>query len=659
MSAATDFTWPLANATTTQTYQLLEGIRINSVSDYLWMVILGGFLAFAMAWGIGANDVANAFATSVGAGSLTLRQACLIASVMEFLGALLMGANVTDTVRKKVIDVDRFDPVNGGATNGPELLMTGFLVSLMSATTWLITATYFSLPVSTTHSIIGSLIGVGLTFRGAEAVVWLSDGTGLDSLKGVVGVVISWVISPVLSGVLGVILFLIVRHTVLRTKNPVRNGFIFLPFFTTLTVAIIIFFIIYKGSPRLKLGDRFSVGEAVGIALGTGAVLSLLEWWFVVPLLKRWIDRWEDREIQKLKNPEDISEATDRVNSALGKVGINFEIDEELDDDVIRMHDNVEKFDPKAEKLFSWLQVLTAAFDAFAHGANDVANSIGPFASIYSLYQSRGVISERTEKKYGKNIRFQGGASDGQVATGQIRSGNSYCGKIGDQEFYRCAAPENVTFPHLSGPHPNARTGQLDLYDKDGKLTKTNEICHSACNLGNYVKYNSRKQSVEIWILVLGGVGIILGLVMWGYRIIVAIGVKLTKLTPSRGFSIELGAAITVLIASRLGLPVSTTHCQVGATMGVGLVEFKGNTVNWKQFFFICVGWVFTVVFTALLAAGIFAVLINTPQEYSDTQPGLPKHCPGQNMFVYDRQGNGFRGISCSGVDFDQPDNNL
>jgi len=109
--------------------------------------------------------------------------------------------------------------------------------------------------------------------------------------------------------------------------------------------------------------------------------------------------------------------------------------------------------------------------------------------------------------------------------------------------------------------------------------------------VSNYAVYNSQKQEVPLWILAMGGAGIVVGLAMWGYRIIVAIGMKLTKLTPSRGFSIEVGAAVTVILASRVGVPVSTTHCQVGSTLGVGMVELKGNTVNWKQFFGIAVGW--------------------------------------------------------------------
>lgn len=662
MASAQVLKWPLP-AAAAGGYALLDGVRVNSVADYRWMVFLGGFLAFAMAWGIGANDVANAFATSVGAGSLTLRSACIIAAVMEFLGAMLMGNNVTDTVRKKIIRVEIFDTTNYfdpekpnelfGAANGPEVLMTGFLVALISATTWLILATYLSLPVSTTHSIIGSLVGVGLAFRGSAAVIWVSGGTGLSALKGVAGVVASWVISPLLSAIIAILVFLLVRHTVLRTKNPVRNGYLFLPLFTMMTIAIAIFFIIYKGSPKLKLADRFSIPEAVGIALGTGTGVAILSWWLVIPQIKRLVDRWEAREIEKMKNPEAFEDPTtgDNVNKALAKVGVNLNIDEELADDVVRMHDNVEKFDPKAEQLFTWLQVFTAAFDAFAHGANDVANSIAPFASIFALHKEKGMISEPldTPSTFDNDGTYSGGASVTTALTGPfkkgdaIQNGKSYCGAVGNKQYFAC----QDRFPYKQGGM--GAPVNFSLYNETGAWQKEAQ-CFEECQPGTWASYKTKKQDVDLWILALGGLGIVLGLAMWGYRIIVAIGVKLTKLTPSRGFSIEIGAAITVIIASRLGLPVSTTHCQVGATMGVGLVEFKGNTVNWKQFGYICLGWVFTVVLTGAFAAALFSLLIRTPRAYSARQPFKPTHCPGQNMFVFDPVENGFRGISCSGV---------
>lgn len=653
------FEWPIEGLS-----NLGDGLTTNSVKDYEWIVIAGGILAFAMAWGIGANDVANAFATSVGAGSLSLRWAVVIAAIFEFLGAFLMGSHVTDTVRKKIINTEIFDPSNPkGAFNGPEVLMTGFLVALISATSWLIIATYYGLPVSTSHSIIGSLIGVGIAYRSADAVVWLSKGSGLARLKGVVGVIASWIISPLLSAIFAVLIFLVVRSTVLRRKNPVRNGFIFLPFFYAMAVAVVLFFIIYKGSPRFKLGDRFSAGEAVGISLGGGAAVAILAWYLVIPRAKRHIDRWEEREMQKLKNPEEVVTQPDKVNSALGKVGINLDVDQELSDDIVRMHDNVEKFDPKAEQLFTWLQIFTAAFDAFAHGANDVANAVGPFASIYSLYRSNGQISVPDSSKFEEDGNFTNVPADVSIPSASFKKGDkipdglAYCGEVGDDTYYRCTGDELEIgdeglavprFPYLTGPAPDAEAQTFALFDESGAYVGST-TCHTKCNPGQAAKYGSNKQDIESWILALGGLGIVLGLAMWGYRIIIAIGVKLTKLTPSRGFSIEVGAAITVIIASRAGLPVSTTHCQVGATMGVGFVELKGGTVNWKQFFFIFLGWVFTVVFTGVTAGVIFAILIHTPAEFSATQPERPVQCPGQRMFVYDNANSEFRGLGCSG----------
>lgn len=654
---------PLANAAISgTTFSLGEPFEVNSVANYRWMVIVGGILAFCMAWGIGANDVANAFATSVGAGSLTLAWACVIAAIFEFLGALLMGAFVTDTVRKKIVDLGVFDPteVSGdevgmriGALNGPELAMTGFLIALLTATIWLITATYLSLPVSTTHSIIGALVGVGIAYRGGDAVIWISDGEGFEKLEGLVGVIVSWIISPVLSALIAVLFFIIVRTAVLRRGNPYKMGLIFMPFFYGVAVALAAFFVIYKGDKRFSLSDKLSVGESFGVAIGIGAGVAILSWIFIIPLAKRAAENWERRELEKLKNPDIAKEAAatqQKFNDLLSKVGVNVSIEEELDEDVVRMHDNVEKFDPKTEQLFTWVQVFTAAFDAFAHGSNDVANAIGPFASVYQLYNNNGLISEPQINEFDSTGEFKGGERDGESyeADDPIPDHEVYCGSFDGANYYRCADEPRFPDPNST---IESEGRNFDRYSEDGTLDEgsPSESCFQSCRPSSYAAYSSKKQAVPLWILALGGAGIVLGLAMWGYRIIVAIGVKLTKLTPSRGFSIEIGAAITVLIASRIGIPVSTTHCQVGATMGVGLVEFKSSTVNWKQFIFICLGWVFTVVFTGLLSAILFLIITRSPQVYSVPQTELT-YCPGNRLFWYNQNTEEFQGISCSGL---------
>ncbi|KAI0565835.1 Phosphate transporter [Gracilaria domingensis] len=644
---AESFTWPLSGTE----FKLIDGVVIESVDRYRWIVIVGGILAFAMAWGIGANDVANAFATSVGAGSLDLKWACVIAAVMEFAGAVLLGGSVTDTVRKKIIKADVFNPLEeDGVANGPELLMTGFLVALITATTWLIVATYFSLPVSTTHSIIGSLVGVGLAFRGGSAVVWISSGSGFGKLKGLVGVILSWIISPVLSAILAIVMFLIVRTLVLRRKEPLKAGYLFMPLFYGITISVTIFFIIFKGDKRFGIKKKLSLGAAIGIAFGAGALVALISFFTIVPLAKKYVERWDARQKELAENPEAAAaeaEKKAKVEGALKKVGINLNVEEELGDDVIRMHDNVEKFDPKTERLFTWVQVFTAAFDAFAHGANDVANAIAPFASIYQLYRNNGVISKVNSNEFEQDGKFVGGGDLNGTEFAEedkIPDFEAFCGEDGDDKYIACQA----SFPFLEGAPSSAGSKTFSKYDEDGKYI-TDDVCYTECNPGSATAYKNDKQEVPIWILALGGAGIVLGLAMWGYRIIVAIGVKLTKLTPSRGFAIEIGAAITVLIASSVGIPVSTTHCQVGATMGVGLVEFKASTVNWKQFFFICVGWVFTVVLTGAMAAAIYAVLIYTPMAFTRGD-GPINYCPGNNLFQFNSDKQAFQGIACSGL---------
>eukprot|EP00180_Rhodochaete_pulchella_P004134 Plantae.Rhodophyta-Rhodochaete_pulchella.ctg7618.p1 GENE.Plantae.Rhodophyta-Rhodochaete_pulchella.ctg7618~~Plantae.Rhodophyta-Rhodochaete_pulchella.ctg7618.p1 ORF type:complete len:558 (-),score=87.20 Plantae.Rhodophyta-Rhodochaete_pulchella.ctg7618:904-2577(-) len=531
--------------------------------------------------------------------------------------------------------------------------MLGSVIVLLVAGVWLLIATYFEMPVSTTHSIIGSYIGFGFAFRGGGAVIWISNGDGLDSLKGVVGVIVSWIISPVLSGILAVIVFLLVRHTVLRTKNPVRSAFLFAPVFYALTLIVTIFFIIYKGDKRTSAADTLGLGGSFGVAFGAGIAVGLLSWWLLVPPQKRFIERWEARRVENMKAGTAHEESKLAV---LRKVGINVEYDDTLDDRVQAIHDAAEKFEPKAEQAFAWMQVFTASFDSFSHGANDVANAIAPFSSIFSLFNNGGNFSTtKNVEEFELDGSFSGGMFDGQsYEAGQAGPlGKSVCGIVGDVVYFNCETP----FGFLEPAPSDAQSEQFDVYEEvfeDGDETSTAVLlgggpttCYSRCNPGGQAAFQSIKQDVPLWILALGGAGIVAGLAMWGYRIILAIGSKLTKITPSRGFSIELGAAITVLIASRLGLPVSTTHCQVGATVGVGMVEGKLNTVNWRQLSIVFLGWVATVVLTGFTSYLLVLFVISAPQKF-----GVPQelnYCPGQQLLTLGAN-NTFHGVVCSGL---------
>lgn len=492
--------------------------------DYVWIVVIGAFLAFFTAYGIGANDVANAFATSVGAKAITITQAVFIAGIFEFAGAVLLGSQVTDTVRKKIADREEFE-------DDPEVLMYGMLCVLAATGIWLTLASYLELPVSTTHSVIGGIIGMALAFKGRDAVVWYEydgDKSALNKFKGVAPVIASWVISPFLSGCFAVILFFGVRTMILRQADSERRAYLFFPILVGLTVAINVYFIVYKGFSR-KIehdGEKKKVKDILGnwahlLSWGAGGISAAIVAVVVVPYLKRKIEQNRQIRLQSMKSAEEGTAGKDADDKTEGvhddepehrwKGATFFDHDVhsiiQQDQTVNEIHETSEKFDHDTEEVFKYLQVFTAMCDSFAHGANDVANSIGPFASIFMIYRKETASS---------------------------------------------------------------------------------------------------KASVPEWILVLGGAGIVLGLATYGYNIIRAIGVKLIKVTASRGFSIELGAAIVIILGSQYGIPLSTTHCQVGATVGVGLLEGTGG-VNLLLLAKVIGGWIITLIIVGGTAAAFFA----------------------------------------------------
>lgn len=510
---------------------------------FLWILIVGSIAAFLTACGIGANDVANSFATSVGAKVLTMRQALIIAAIFEFGGAVLMGSRVTDTIRKGIVDGDLFD-------GQPEVLMFGMLCASISTMTWLFLATYFKLPVSTTHSTVGAVVGFSLVFA-------VQSDTVSDSIKWnkIYLIIASWVISPFLSGIFTLIIFLSNKYYAFVSSKPIKRTLIIFPIMIGLTIVINIFFIIYKGSPQLSL-DEIPLWKAMTIAFSTGLGLTAIAYAIIYSFYDRIIDfldnrfdaknsehdlEWEDAMginsgAQEETRLDDLSshgsQNSNQNSNTIDIAGVE-EGESNTDDNLYPdlpgnnsesacntdsseptyrrsfEHDkfkNMQMYSPKIEFLFSYLQIVTACLDSFAHGANDVANSIGPYAAIYTIY------------------------TDGDFAD---------------------------------------------------------------------------KADVPIWILVGGGVGIVLGLGLWGKRIIYRVGTELAGITPTRGFATELGSSLTVVLASRLEIPVSTTHCQVGSVVFVGLADGVKN-VDFKILAIILLSWVVTLPIAGLLSAALF-----------------------------------------------------
>ena len=488
---------------------------------YQWIFICGIFFALYNAWGIGANDCANSFATSVGAKVLTLKQAVLIAAIFEFGGAVLMGSHVTDTVRKSIVDIEIFN-------NNPGALMYGMLCADLSSAIWLTLATYLKYPVSTTHSIIGAIVGFSLAYGGQTAVDWEKIGF----------IVLSWIASPLIAGIFAYTIYYILQRFVFKSVNSFKYTLVLFPVLTFFTFFINILFIIYKGSPKLKL-DEMEFWKCFLISFGISTFTAILAQFVYIPYIKRKINI-NKHNIGYIENNAIDNGAIDngvRTNSYIEATtnvynvenikdnyiynndeSIEFNINQakeyanklektKIKNDIDSHHDNAIKIDKDSDELCSWIQIITACFSSFAHGSNDVANAIAPLATIFAIYNT-------------------------------------------------------------------------------GYLTD--------------------KADVPIWILVVGGVGIVIGLATWGYKIIDRIGSELTKITPSRGFVVELSAATTVIIASRAEIPVSTTHCQVGSILGCGLTSGFKN-IKWSLVKGILFSWLVTLPFTGFLSAALFS----------------------------------------------------
>ncbi|MGC9403114.1 inorganic phosphate transporter [Vibrio genomosp. F10] len=291
------------------------------------LIIIAAAFGLLMAIGIGANDVANAMGTSVGSKALTVKQAIIIAMIFEFAGAYLAGGEVTDTIRKGVIDTDLF-------AHQPDVLVFGMLSALLAAGTWLLVASYMGWPVSTTHSIIGAIIGFACVSVGTEAVDW-------GSVQGIVG---SWLITPLISGFFAYMIFVSAQRLIFDTENPLFNAKRFVPVYMFITTMVIALVTIKKGLKHVGL--HLSNSEAWMWSAGFSALIMVGGYLYIQ---KKFANREDDH----------------------GFAGV--------------------------EGIFTVLMVITACAMAFAHGSNDVANAIGPLSAVVSTVQHMGEITGKTQ----------------------------------------------------------------------------------------------------------------------------------------------------------------------------------------------------------------------------------------------------------------------
>ncbi|BBN09033.1 solute carrier family 20 (sodium-dependent phosphate transporter) [Marchantia polymorpha subsp. ruderalis] len=383
------------------------------LEEYVWLVIVGSIVAFGFGWGTGANDVANAFGTSVGSKTLTLRQAVIIASIFEFAGALLLGRVSTNTIASGIADINSF-------SRDPEVYAYGMVCALGVGTVWLILTSYMGLNVSSTHSIIGGIIGFALVWDGTNAVIWAEKDTkSFPPYKGVVAIILSWFVSPVLSGLTAALIFFVVRTLVLRQKNAYMLSFWTLPPFVLVTTFINLYFVFTKGAKKaLSKNDDWSDAKAAWISAIISAGATLFCIFIALPLLKKMADRQfdsagnrivrtPDTQLENVNNEGDLEKSVDKTNvepkqltnwqkfSKAATHGMDVDIHKvvKTDEKIGNMHEAAEKFEPRVEYAFSYLQVFSAICVIFAHGAGEVGYMAGPLATIWDVYQ-KGQLSK-------------------------------------------------------------------------------------------------------------------------------------------------------------------------------------------------------------------------------------------------------------------------
>ncbi|XP_072913129.1 sodium-dependent phosphate transporter 1-like [Hemitrygon akajei] len=658
-----------------------------ALEEYVWMVVVGFIIAFILAFSVGANDVANSFGTAVGSGVLTLRRACILATIFETLGSVLLGAKVSETIRKGIIDVNLFN-------SSQQVLMAGSVSAMFGSAVWQLLASFLKLPISGTHCIVGATIGFCLVATGAYGVKWL------QLLK----IVASWFISPLLSGIMSAAVFYLVRCFILRKADPVPNGLRALPVFYACTIAINLFSIMYTGAPLLGF-DRIPLWGTILITLGSAVICAFIVWFIVCPRMKRKIER--ERKVCNLGNmldkksedyysvsKEDLEEphlkvpltdtaseiktpVTDTVPAVLptkqsGRIAFIGDSTEDVGKDSVS---NGEIKETNIDRVMNGTAQFGSSHVQFNQVINNQTSTNSYTGHYHTVHKDSGLYKELLHKLHlAKMIDCAG--DSGEPGSRPLRRNNSYtcytmaiCGmplaSFKPKEEVKAEEMEKLTSGLESkkrirqdsySSYCNAmadsnktsedRSVKLEIENterkcSDGSMEEWREqekpevsllfqflqiltacfgsFAHGGNDVSNaigplvalwvvyYTEDVNSKTETPIWLLLYGGVGICLGLWVWGRRVIQTMGKDLTPITPSSGFSIELASALTVVIASNIGLPVSTTHCKVGSVVAVGWMRAK-KAVDWRLFRNIFMAWFVTVPISGLISAAIMAL---------------------------------------------------
>ncbi|KAH1931669.1 hypothetical protein KXV48_008414 [Aspergillus fumigatus] len=567
-----------------------------ATAKYDWILALTSITFVFSAFGNGANDVANSYATSVAARTLSMWQVGILAVCTEFIGAVALGARVTDTIKSGIISIDRFE-------NKPGPLMLAMGCAEMGNATWLMLATGMGWPVSTTQTIVGALVGVG--FAAQAPIHW-------EWTKGSVSqIAASWGIAPAIAAGFSALIFGILKYSVLERKDPFKWAMRLIPVYLAATGAILALFIVVE-APTAPSLEEFGAGKAVGIILGVFFGCLLIGVVFFLPYFHRRLVKQDARvRVYHLPlGPWLLKDTCPLYFPGQGdKFVTNYYEDaygEVLAGAKAHLH-TTEQQPQQSQPTDTKLLESTHDIERTADSAQSTPElkprkkHLGPHERFLHPVADLPWTHPRKWLGWIKFCLLQGVTRD--VVTHDsalLRDIHSRARRYDDRVEHLWTYCQVVSAMMMSIAH-----GSNDVANAVGPWAAV------------YATYRAGAVDTEaptpVWFLVIAGLLLGLGFWFYGYNIVRALGNKITQMSPTRGFATELGAAITVLLASRLGLPVSTTQCLTGAATGVALMNYDLGAVNWRQLGFIFSGWVLTLPSAGLIGGLLCLMALNTP----------------------------------------------
>ncbi|KAJ5803163.1 uncharacterized protein N7503_005613 [Penicillium pulvis] len=591
--------------------------------QYDYIFAIGTLFAMLDAYNNGANDVANSWATSVSSRSISYRQAMVLGTIFEFLGAVTVGSRTADTIKNGIIPLAAFD-------NNAGVQMMAFTCALAAASSWVMWCTRHSAHVSSTYSLISAVAGVGVATAGASQVQWgWNNGKGLGAIFAGLGM------APVISGCFAAIIFMLIKVVVHMRRNPVPWAVYSAPLWFLVAATICTLSIVYKGSPNLGLSKK-PAGWIAGVTLGTGGAVCLLsalffvpyvhakvikkdhsvKWWMVImgPLL---LNRPTPTDAEEAKVPNyavvqdeyDDEASTHEAGS----------IDKDAQTSTLPAEDREKNIMQVEAHQPSYQEVMAASE---ARHRNKLLQSRGPLGWAMrflrdnpmgpgELYELRNIwmLLKRIPPTivcgllYGAHYDIHSaqsgiaGTPEGERMKRVYAAAEKYPNEVEHTySFVQVLTACTASFAH----------GANDIGNSVGPWA----AIYSAWSTGDAA---ASKSPVPVWQLAVLALCISVGLVTYGYNIMKVMGNKITYHSPSRGSSMEMGAAITVLVFSQYSLPVSTSMCITGATVGVGLCNGSFKAVNFQRVGLLLLAWIMTIPIAGTLGGCLMGLFLNAP----------------------------------------------